>query len=168
MKDWRDNLLPRVPGYRDRVVHVSLAPDEGGLNLSMPPEKIERLAARGRFAARKLGERFADPAPDAPMGWDNHRWVRFRSTMAVLEEKLRAMSQAFRGEAEMGRPYRDLAFRAPGEPPASYGRWRSAADREACLAWTERLLSDPFLRGEATFGDGAPNPEPELRIVPKI
>jgi hypothetical protein len=43
-----------MPGYRDRVVHVKLAEDEGGLNLSMPPKIIEALGERGELAGNCL------------------------------------------------------------------------------------------------------------------
>ncbi|PAM50680.1 hypothetical protein CEJ63_22415, partial [Acinetobacter baumannii] len=36
MQNWRDLLQARAPGYRDRIVHVSLQGDEGGMNLDMP------------------------------------------------------------------------------------------------------------------------------------
>ena len=86
-----------MPGYRDRVVHVKLAEDEGGLNLSMPPKIIEALGERGERAGELLAGRFAptptgnqvliDPKTGEPvvLTWDNHRWVRYRSFMAAVE-----------------------------------------------------------------------------------
>jgi len=44
-RNWGDTELMAMPGYRDRVVHVKLAEDEGGLNLSMPPEIKMHLAS---------------------------------------------------------------------------------------------------------------------------
>jgi hypothetical protein len=46
-RNWGDTELMAMPGYRDRVVHVKLAEDEGGLNLSMPSKIIEALGERG-------------------------------------------------------------------------------------------------------------------------
>ena len=40
MQNWVDNAQMRLPGYRDRVVHVLLAEDEGGMNLAMSPTLI--------------------------------------------------------------------------------------------------------------------------------
>ncbi len=34
-KDWQDNLQSTLPGYRERIVHIVLKSDEGGLNLAM-------------------------------------------------------------------------------------------------------------------------------------
>jgi len=43
------------------------------------------------------------------------------------------------------------------------------AQREACLAWVERLLADPFLAQEKhSFRTDPPKPCPVLRIVPPI
>jgi hypothetical protein len=57
-RNWGDTELMAMPGYRDRVVHVKLAGDEGGLNLSMPPEIIEALGERGELAGKLLADRF--------------------------------------------------------------------------------------------------------------
>jgi hypothetical protein len=43
MQNWMDNSQSRVPGYRDRVVHVSHTEAEGGMNLTMPEPVIGRL-----------------------------------------------------------------------------------------------------------------------------
>ena len=78
-----------MPGYRDRVVTVYQDGNEGGLNLSMPKDVVRRLSDRGRFAARRIKDRFAGPAPGVPAaGWDNHRWIRFRAATAGLSEWL--------------------------------------------------------------------------------
>ncbi|MCU0226250.1 MAG: patatin-like phospholipase family protein, partial [Bryobacterales bacterium] len=58
MQNWVDNRQMRVPGYRDRIAHVVLCPDEGGMNLSMPTEVIQRVSDRGGDAGRLLIDRF--------------------------------------------------------------------------------------------------------------
>ena len=52
------------------------------MNLDMPADVIDHLASRGRRAGEELCRRFAYPTPDVRLDWDNHRWVRYRSTMA--------------------------------------------------------------------------------------
>jgi len=96
-RNWGDTELMAMPGYRDRVVHVELAEDEGGFNLSMPPKIIEALGERGERAGELLAGRFAptptgnevltDPKTGEPVALtgDNHRWVRYRSFMAAVE-----------------------------------------------------------------------------------
>lgn len=86
MQNWRDNMLLRLPGQRDRIAHVLLARGEGGLNLTMEQETIDDLAARGAEAGRTLRERFR---------WDNHQWVRFLSFMSALESALEQWERAF-------------------------------------------------------------------------
>jgi predicted acylesterase/phospholipase RssA len=44
-KDWQDNLQSTLPGYRERIAHVVLKPDEGGLNLAMSEATIRKLAS---------------------------------------------------------------------------------------------------------------------------
>src|SRR5206468_3642670 len=80
----------KVPGYRDRVVVVTHSPDEGGLNLNMPPKLIRRFAVRGRYAGEFLVKRFAETDPEKrtrgdEISWETHRWQRFRSVMPVIE-----------------------------------------------------------------------------------
>jgi predicted acylesterase/phospholipase RssA len=67
-KDWQDQLLSTMPGQRERIAHVMLSADEGGLNLTMPPERARALMFRGL----EVGRRFADGALD----FDEHRWRR--------------------------------------------------------------------------------------------
>ncbi len=164
-KDWHDNMQTRVPGYRDRVVHVYMSPEEGGLNLSMPPERIRRLGERGRLAAEKMGTRFSPASPEKVMTWDNHRWIRFRTTFRLIEEELREMRETMAAIPEPGRTtYDELIHR---DPSPSYDMDRD--EREACLAWVQRLLDDPFLAQEQhSFRTDPPHPKPVLRIVPPI
>jgi Patatin-like phospholipase len=164
-KDWHDNMQTRVPGYRDRVVHISMSAEEGGLNLSMPAERIERLGVRGCLAARKLGTRFSPAGDGSPMTWDNHRWIRFRTTFRLIEEELREMRETMAVLPEQGRTsYHELIHR---DPSPSYDM--TVAEREACLAWVGRLLNDDFLAKEKpSFRTHPPHPKPVLRIVPPI
>lgn len=87
---WTDNSFLTLPGYRDRVAEVWLDPNEGGMNLDMPPSVIRTLVEKGGEAGRRLVARFADAPPSDPLSWDGHRWTRFRSTMAALARHGRA------------------------------------------------------------------------------
>src|SRR5262249_58570792 len=81
---WLDNQQAKVPGFRDRIAHLKLAPDEGGLNLTMPPPLIQALSERGAAAGRKLAEKFDARDPSAFTPFDNHRWTRLRSLLPLL------------------------------------------------------------------------------------
>ena len=92
MQNWRDELQFPYPGYRDRIVQISQLADEGGLNLDMPAPNIDRLSDAGEYAAERLIARFYPPdAPAASEGWKNHREVRLRTFLGVLEEMARAL-----------------------------------------------------------------------------
>jgi len=126
---------------------------------------IEDLGSRGRAAGKRLGDRFSPAGDGTVMTWDNHRWTRFRSTVSLMEDELREMREALDPATPAGRSYRALI--ALPDPP-SYD-WASHAQRDATLAWVERLLSDPFLGAAKPVALAkAPNPRPELRIVPRI
>lgn len=94
---WHDNAYLKLPGYRDRLAEVWLTPEEGGLNLAMPGDVVQRLVERGAEAGELLAARFATASDDDPMSWTGHRWTRFRSAMAGLAQALAAFERASRG-----------------------------------------------------------------------
>ena len=168
MQNHVDSALTRQPGYRDRIVHVHTAPDEGGMNLTMPAQVIEALTLRGQAAGRKLVERFAEtPGTDQGLSWDNHRWVRYRSALAALTELLEEFGAAWNATPEGERSYRELVQRSEDVGPAGY-RLTSEAQRALALALTELLAEAGTRAGddEASVTRGAPRPEPVARIVP--
>jgi predicted acylesterase/phospholipase RssA len=89
MQNWGDNVTSRLPGVRDRVVRVRLNPDEGGMNLNMPPETIAKVAARGGEAADELLKRFLPPG----CGWQDQRWIRFRVSLETLRARFLQITQ---------------------------------------------------------------------------
>src|SRR5262249_44827882 len=117
MQNWNDNTQLVIPGYRDRIVHVALKDDEGGMNLDMPEEVIRRVSDRGTGAADQLISRFADGGHK--MGWDNHRWVRLRSSLAVIEKALAGVADAYH-DPGADPTYEQLITRGPNDPPGSY------------------------------------------------
>ena len=179
MQNWADNTQARLPGYRDRIATVSLTKDEGGLNLNMPKPRIDTLAGFGRDAGIEFVKRFASPDPGCVLDWSNHRWVRLRSALAVLEEDLLGL---------------DASCAAPLKPDQPYDVWIKISDNNllpsypwgSCgpgLDWTRQrqLASDTLaalrecakalqqIQGNpAPLATGAPRPRPELRIRPRI
>jgi hypothetical protein len=168
MQNWADNMQTHLPGYRDRVVHVCLKPDEGGLNLNMPEELITPLSQRGRAAAEELIARFAGPNSKCELTWENHRWVRYRTTMALIEEMLKKYRTAFNFSTEGDRSYSYLIERNLNDPPKSY-HW-TGEQKEFAVNLTEQLLNlaETWDQTESKFGDGAPKPRAELRIRPPV
>jgi hypothetical protein len=170
MQNWVDNTQLSVPGYRDRVAHVLLTETEGGLNLNMPDDVIEDLGQRGQFAARELARRFNPRAvpKGMPLTWDNHRWVRLRSSMQLLEVFLSEIKDQYRAEDPSGRTYADLVQRTSRQPPNSY-RWPREDAASAATAALQELEGLAFLQAtDRVFEEEAPHPTPELRIRPRL
>jgi predicted acylesterase/phospholipase RssA len=161
MQNWRDNVQMRVPGFRERIAHVSQDAEEGGLNLDMPDEVITRLAERGAAAGTKLRSRFDDGDSDGDtISWKSHRWARLRSTLSVLEGFLTVMNDAF-FDTQLDPTYAQLMREPHSVYEWSDGRGKAAADE----------LSELFerVRGwRGLFARSAPRPEPELRITPRL
>jgi predicted acylesterase/phospholipase RssA len=85
-KNWQDSLQSALPGYRERIVHVALKDNEGGINLAMDSTTIENLARYGAEAGDKLCKEF---------DLDLHRWRRFLVAMARMEETLGEAADAY-------------------------------------------------------------------------
>jgi len=101
MQNWVDNTQTRVPGFRDRIVHISHDKSEGGMNLAMPPATLTRLSTRGRFAGQRLVDYYTN-APGVPLAvdelyrneqgeipkrvvsWENHRRTRLRTSLSLV------------------------------------------------------------------------------------
>ncbi|HYH06341.1 MAG TPA: patatin-like phospholipase family protein [Thermoanaerobaculia bacterium] len=163
MQNWRDNMLLRLPGQRDRIAHVLLEGDEGGLNLAMQEEMIARIAAKGASAAAVLRERYSDtPPPDAKLTWRNHKWVRFLALMPAIEEVLASWAEAF-GDRTAPPSYDDLLS---GAVPLPGYRNNTARMHATALALLRHVRQDYEGR---PFGSvrKRPRPEPLLRPMPR-
>lgn len=155
-RNWRDTMQAQLPGYRERICQIRLTSTEGGLNLDMAPEVVERLLALGDEA----GARITAPPPQG-FDWDCHRFTRYLTTMHALQESLQGSQPGF---DEFVREVPEIPPRCrfyPGhEPPW----WRRA-----------RPLTQEFLDGVRwgrdgvlSFEQGAPAPAPILRITPNV
>lgn len=173
-RNWMDSSQSRLPGYRDRIVHVALDDEtEGGMNLGMPREVIDRLAGRGRAAGAMLRERFAAPRPGTVLDWDNHRWIRYRTTMALLEQMLEEIDRTLDSPPRDERSYLDLAARGKDDAPLSYP-WSGRAQRQYTAAQLRRLRRlvrawTDAQHAKRQFRHGkVPQPRPALRISPPL
>ena len=52
--NWRDTMQMEMPGFRERVCHIRLDADEGGLNLSMQADAVKGLMMRGAYAGESF------------------------------------------------------------------------------------------------------------------
>ena len=170
-RNWMDNRQVGVPGYRDRVVQVRLdEASEGGLNLNMPPSLVDKVSKRGEMAADLLISHFHNPKPDVKLTWDNHRWIRLRSTFSLLEGVLLGIAENLDNPEDGDRSYRELLKRSSADPPDSYRL--SGRQRNFFLAWIDGLASlvEDLHKTPADrrFSQGAPRPRPSLRITPAL
>ncbi len=172
MQNRVDEAQMRVPGYRDRVAHVSLTKDEGGMNLTMPTEVIVALTSRGQHAAAALVDRFAKPpAKPGDLSWDSHRWTRFRSALAAIAELAASFHEGYAAPPDQpgDRTYADLSARTEDEHPAAY-RWAGRAQRrlgEDLVAEVDSAAAVLAAANPTTLEEGAPRPRPELRLAPR-
>jgi hypothetical protein len=158
MQNWRDEIQFPQPGYRDRIVQISQLPDEGGLNLKMPPEMIESLSDAGECAGQRFVERFhPDSAAPEKGGWENHEEIRVRTFLHAVGEMIT-------------------------HPRVADAHWDSVVDRcrakgqyskaEADLAREVleelRVLGGRIKASPASLDTEAPKPQPTMRIAPRI
>lgn len=156
---WRDALQTRMPGFRERVVHISQGRGEGGFNLSMTPGIVEKLACRGTCAGRLLRDRFR---------WDNHVWIRLRSYLAAQETAAVSFSTTFSELEKISRvAWAAAVNRPPGVPPNYHwppdqGKLKQALDAvdQLSAAFKERAQQPDALQ------ENSPTPRPRLRMSP--
>jgi predicted acylesterase/phospholipase RssA len=155
-KNWQDNLQSVLPGYRERIAHVALKPDEGGLNLTMDQATIDTLVCYGKQAGETLCTQF---------DLDSHRWRRFLVAMARMEETLDEVALAYEG---VGGPEKFSDFLAR-YPQLSKHYKQDPARLAAMLARGKELAaSGVSWRREPTIREGnIPRPATNLRISPK-
>jgi hypothetical protein len=184
MQNWRDNAQARLPGFRDRIIHIKLARGEGGLNLAMDADKIEELTERGRYAGEQLVELFSgtEEQPERTERWNVHRFARYRTTMSLLERYLRAYNRGYQSPTDpVTISYEEQI--ADGENAAHY-RFRDGNLRAFAQATTadylrlvevwegmrETVCQDPPEPGpERTLDDKrVPRPPSTLRAVPPV
>jgi len=161
-RSWVDQSQLVMPGYRDRIVTIYHDKAEGGMNLTMDREVVQDLVTRGRGGASKLVSRFAYDG-----GWDNHRWIRFRTATTGLDGWLAGFDRGYQFPTPSGLQYKQLAGGGADAPMPSYEltqKRRDAVNRrtDALLTLAAEWRRDP----EDAFTFGAPSPRPVLRLVP--
>ena len=155
MQNWVDASQITMPGFRDRVTELRTGVGEGGLNLRMKQELIDKLALRGSRAALE----FADF--DFPL----HEWVRYRAVMNALSESLDMMATRW-PETENVEGYKRLIARYAGTP----GDYQlNPADARADAGATEllmRVVGQWEQAGYPATAPTVPEPKPRLRQMP--
>jgi predicted acylesterase/phospholipase RssA len=158
--DWHDSLQRVLPGYRERIVHIGLPPSEGGLNLGMTARTIIDLGKAGEDAADRLVQQFEGSSTEGRFnGWELHRWVRMRSTLAATRQHLLRLSEQMRA----GTPaYRDL----PQQVPQPLPRFAAAAAAEQAALLMDgvgELMAEVEV-ASPNLTENVPEPAPTLRM----
>jgi len=174
MQNYRDNQQSQLPSYRERIVQVRLEKTEGGLNLDMPSETLERIASKGSEAGEKLLEDF---------DLEEHQWTRFRVLMSQLEAELREMQEKLsaappakfdtqlllRKQQEAGFPY-GFHTSDNSESNAKANEWVSHVQK--VLSEIEGLMQawpqPPATGAQALFARRPPSPASNLRLMPQL
>ena len=171
------------------------------MNLAMPPEVLSRLTERGRCAGERLWAYYTTP-PNQPLpveelnrleaaeaapravSWENHRWIRLRTSLALVADEIDSISQA------LDESYTDDLMapidKAPGYPftsrdqqslaqalmlgasgPISPTQLTPRVRLSAGLRQLADQIKDVESRGaKVPLGVGAPSPAPTLRVAP--
>lgn len=159
-QNYRDNAQSVLPSYRERIVQVRLSDDEGGLNLAMPDEVIEKVVSKGNLAGELLTK----------FEFDKHQWVRFRVLMKQLEENLGKMQNTIKGNAIYSDIMESNIDLAKYPYPYKSSNWmptaieRLEAIGKAIQAWNNQNI----FAGDPQAGDLPLIPEPVLRVTPEL
>lgn len=158
MQNWRDLLQARAPGYRDRIVHVSLNGKEGGMNLNMRQGVLTTISRKGSAAGNRL----------KTFSFDNHYWIRWRNLASALQRYTIAVAVSDACHPKIP-AYEDAYSTArTGDPqPRSY-EFKSRERERAAQNLLDRLIMDGEAWGDLgpDFSENAPRPIPQLQIVP--
>ncbi len=156
-QNYRDNMLAMLPSYRERIVQIRLSDEEGGLNLNMPPEVIEKIFHRGQDAGTVLLTDF---------NFAQHQWVRFRVLMKEMEDSLVKMNQVVR-EHQIYLAIANKEFNSSTYPysPSNADVWLpEIARRLQDIGMVIQKFNPDNLFSEAP----TPVPQPHLRVTPDI
>jgi hypothetical protein len=101
------------------------------------------------------------------MNWENHRWLRFRSTMGAASRYLRAWNKGYSDPVAEDVAFAELANADHGLPTHSYPvaatiRTQYAQDLGAIAKTATALAQDDALE------EGCPKPSPDLVLRAKL
>ena len=186
-KDWNHETLSLMPGFRDRIGLIQLTREEGGLNLTMPTERIERLTHYGREAGQQFVLRFGDPqhwqpgAQASPMNWENHQIIRLRLQLASVAEQLQSLERACRELHGTEQDYqrffsadaRRYSYPFKGlhdlEQDPDTGLYRTQAGlAQAMLGKLREIAQMIEQHPDSHPAIDAPKPTPELKLRPRL
>jgi hypothetical protein len=153
MQSWRDELMFPYPGFRDRIIQISLKQEEGGLNLNMPETSIQALGNAGAMAADRLIESFHPQGGNGGKGWQDHKETRLRTFLGVMQPAFSSLAPALAG-GQWNIPLKGYT-QADTQVATSL---LAAVQQQGQMATTQKVdLEEP-----------APKPLAKVRISPRI
>jgi predicted acylesterase/phospholipase RssA len=172
MMNWQDTMQSEAPGFRDRIAHVRLTAQQGGLNLTMPPAVIQALLQRGELAGKLLVNHFQVPVPPSPFitSWDNHRWIRVRTTMDSFQRFADDFRDAWQDGTTEDPAYPALVANGMSSPSGAYefqyqAQVVAAAQLAADVIDAAKVTDSPQA---SLSSNGAPRPISDLRPRPRF
>ena len=162
--DWRDSLQRSMPGYRERMVHIGVPPEAGGLHLAMTPATIALLAELGVEAATKLHDDFSTPrSVGEATAWERHRWTRARTSLSALHEYL----AAFAGRLVAGQPDYARLLRTATPQHNAFQDDKARQQALALIDGSRELVHKLEATAPVDAMDrNTPQPRPELHLSP--
>ena len=165
--NWQDQIQSLSPGFTDRIVHVALDEDEGGLNLTMSEDTIKALVAYGETAGRFLASASGDQDDD--FNFEDHRWRRFLILYEQLEAELQQLAAGWTSRERSGLTTGQIIRRLADDPPSYKGRSKTA--RRAAVKRINALVK--HLQTWESQGDfrqklQLPRPAPEMKINARL
>lgn len=169
-ESYHDAMQVQLPSYRERAIQIRLDTFEGGLNLTMPPQTIEHLTAKGREAGQMLSN------PDV-FNFEHHWWVRFLVLMARLEENVETLQDFF--DEEHSHVFMHSLEQEWSSNVAEETRYPYYRDKTWCMEASRRVFAMQKLIGywrQAStnwgsprfFRENAPLPATVLRVMPEL
>jgi predicted acylesterase/phospholipase RssA len=158
MQNWRDSMQTILPGYRERVVHIRLNKEEGGLHLSMDRDVIKGLTDLGAEAGAALDG----------FNMDAHKWRRWLVSMERLEDLMEDAIAASEPREGAGEGYRTFIPRYSRRPEEYKGNSVVVLERMDANAAAFADLAGEWVGGRSIRGGEFPRPETEVRIGPKV
>jgi hypothetical protein len=170
-RNWNDNTLTRMPGVRERVVHIYLDPKkEGGLNLNMSDQIIGKLICRGKKAAAEIIKRYVVGEQigkkKITMDFENHAWIRLNTLADMFSSHIPELGRALNGK-QKAVCYRALIAGAQARNQEQYPLTDSN-DIARLNEFVDLLLKLSNLSGDIVQDRSRPLPKGALRGRPLL
>ena len=163
---WQDTNQTYLAGYRERVVRIALKGDEGGLNLEMPPARIESLTKIGQQAGKTLLQEF---------DLNEHRWRRTLGAYAAIEKALEELEFEYSQAEQPMSAFLDNLINAYGSDdplvtsydPANLEKLTELKSRIDALIKFAPVWTETPLRNNWGAAKTMPKPSSALKITPQ-